>query len=85
MYYIFRNPKDLLDRLSPLFEMDYLLPRSFMAALKYEQLKEVVPSELIPVEVTLATLYYFVKSHKVITHKDEVRISFYRKKVYVIC
>nr|XP_022293483.1 E3 ubiquitin-protein ligase rnf213-alpha-like isoform X1 [Crassostrea virginica] len=68
----FWNPKDLLDRLSPLFEMDYLLPRSFMAALKYEQLKEVVPSELIPVEVTLATLYYFVKSHKVIDHKDEV-------------
>lgn len=63
----------MLECLSPLFRMDYLLPRSFVAALEFEQLKDVVPTELIPVEVTLAGLYYFSKKHKVTTHKNEVR------------
>lgn len=65
----------MLECLSPLFPMDYLLPRSFVAALEFAQFKDVIPSELIPVEVTLAGLYYFSKHYKVTTHKNEVRIK----------
>lgn len=65
----------MLECLSPLFPMDYLLPRSFVAALEFEQLKDVVPTELIPVEVTLAALYFFSTKYKVTTHKNEVGIS----------
>lgn len=72
--YTLRDAKAMLEYLTPLFPMDYLLPRSFVAALEFEQLKDVVPTELIPVEVTLAALYYFSKHYKVKTHKNEVSI-----------
>lgn len=75
---IFNNSRDakmMLDCLSPMFKVDYLLPRSLVAALNYEQFVDVVPSGLIPPEVTLAGIYYFAVGQK-ISHKDEVKNNY---------
>lgn len=61
----------MLDCLHPMFKVDYLLPRSLIAALNYEQFVDVVPTGLIPTEVTLAGIYFFVVGFH-ITQKDEV-------------
>lgn len=53
-----REPMVMLKKLEPMFEMDFYLPRSFMAVLKLDKL-EVVKSKVLPPEVTLAGLYYF--------------------------
>ncbi|XP_056014152.1 E3 ubiquitin-protein ligase rnf213-alpha-like isoform X2 [Ostrea edulis] len=52
------EPMVILKKLEPMFEMDFYLPRSFMAVLKLDKL-EVVKSKALPPEVTLAGLYYF--------------------------
>lgn len=56
-----REPASVLQMLEPMFEMDFYLPRCFMAVLKFEKL-DVVSTEAIPPEVTLAGLYFYFKS-----------------------
>ena len=51
----------LLEKVEPLFEVDYLLPRTFMASLNLREIKEVIESGKMPVEVCCATLNYFLK------------------------
>lgn len=47
--------------LEPMFEMDFYLPRCFMAVLKFEKL-DVVSTKAFPPEVTLAGLFYYFKT-----------------------
>lgn len=51
----------MLELLKPMFDMDFYLPRSFMAVLKFDKL-HVVKSKVFPPEVTLAVLYFFFKT-----------------------
>ncbi|KAL3881513.1 hypothetical protein ACJMK2_027945, partial [Sinanodonta woodiana] len=55
---------DTLNHLLPLFEMDYLLPRSIMAMLTLNEAVEVIGTGRIPFEVCAANLTYFVKTSK---------------------
>lgn len=66
-----RDAKIMLDCLKPMFKVDYLLPRSLIAALNYEQFVDVVPTGLIPTEVTLAGIYFFAVGFH-ITQNDQV-------------
>lgn len=50
----------MLLKLATMFDIDYLLPRSFMAVLQLDKLESVVGDHLIPPEVVLAGIYYFV-------------------------
>ncbi|XP_060597648.1 E3 ubiquitin-protein ligase rnf213-alpha-like, partial [Ruditapes philippinarum] len=54
----------MLSILSPLFEMDYLLPRSFLAAVDLSDLQKVLETREIPVEACLARLTYQLKVNK---------------------
>lgn len=47
--------------LEPMFEIDFYLPRCFMAVLKFEKL-DVVSTKAFPPEVTLAGLYFYFKA-----------------------
>ncbi|VDI47994.1 Hypothetical predicted protein [Mytilus galloprovincialis] len=51
-------------------EADYLLPRSFMASVCPDQLSTVVRFEVIPPDVVLATLCYFIKTDATIHNSD---------------
>lgn len=51
----------MLQMLEPMFEMDFYLPRCFMAVLKFEKL-DVVSTKAFPPEVTLAGLFYYLKT-----------------------
>lgn len=58
----FCRPKDeIIDKLKPYFEVDYLLPRTLMASLKLEQIHSVVTSIFIPPEISLASSFYYLK------------------------
>lgn len=74
----------MLDCLKPMFKVDYLLPRSLIAALNYEQFVDVVPTGLIPTEVTLAGIYYFAVGFH-ITQKDEVIKGFCESVCLSVC
>lgn len=60
-----------MTKLKPYFEMDYLLPRTLMSALRFEQLSSVVYLALIPPDIIAATLCYYVKADDPITEKEE--------------
>ncbi|KAK3585575.1 hypothetical protein CHS0354_036762 [Potamilus streckersoni] len=47
--------------LHPLFEMDFLLPRTFMAMLLLDEIVEVIKTGKIPFEICAATIFYYVK------------------------
>ena len=59
MFLFFRDPEAILKTLAPMFEIDFYLPRAFMSVLKLEKLT-VVKTMLLPPEVLLAGLYYFL-------------------------
>jgi hypothetical protein len=50
----------MLLKLATMFDIDYLLPRSFMAVLQLDKLKSIIHQHLIPPEVVLAGMYYYV-------------------------
>ncbi|XP_052808702.1 E3 ubiquitin-protein ligase rnf213-alpha-like isoform X1 [Mya arenaria] len=52
----------MLQRLGPLFEMDFYLPRSIVASLTVEEIDFVINYEGIPVEVCCATLLHWMKA-----------------------
>ncbi|VDI23847.1 Hypothetical predicted protein [Mytilus galloprovincialis] len=61
---------DMLERLVPYFEMDYLLPRALMASLNLEQLPEVVRTGHISTDIILASVCYYVREEKNISKND---------------
>ncbi|CAC5380694.1 unnamed protein product [Mytilus coruscus] len=62
--------KDMLERLVPYFEMDYLLPRALMASLNLEQLPEVAKTGHISTDIILASVCYYVREEKNISRND---------------
>ncbi|XP_053396346.1 E3 ubiquitin-protein ligase rnf213-alpha-like isoform X3 [Mercenaria mercenaria] len=54
----------MLKLLQPLFEMDYLLPRSFIAAVDLADLEKVLETRAIPVEACLAYMTYMLNVTK---------------------
>lgn len=68
--------QDMLGRLEPYFEMDYLLPRVLMASLNLEQLPVVAKTGYISTDIILASLCFYVKTEKDISKnslKETVR------------
>ena len=47
--------------LEPMFEVDYLLPRTFLAAIELRDLAFVIKSGKIPIEVCVGNLIYWIK------------------------
>ena len=48
--------------LSPLFELDHLLPRTFIASMDYNHAVKWLSTGNFPPEVTLANICYFAKT-----------------------
>jgi hypothetical protein len=59
--YHFRPIEKTLDVLEPMFEMDYLLPRSFVTAVRLRELDSVIALGKIPTEIILANLFFHIK------------------------
>ncbi|KAK3585576.1 hypothetical protein CHS0354_036763 [Potamilus streckersoni] len=55
---------EIVTVLHPLFELDYLLPRTIMAMLNLEDIEGIIKIKKIPNEVCAACLVYFVKITK---------------------
>jgi hypothetical protein len=47
-----------------LFRVDYLLPRTIIAAFNATELKDAIETKLYPAEVCCAAVYYFMKTHE---------------------
>lgn len=73
----------MLHLLAPMFEMDYLLPRSFVAVLNIERFESTVYEKKIPTDVKLSGIHTFlktdityksdkVKNKKIVTSKDNM-------------
>lgn len=67
-----RTPHEMLHLLAPMFEMDYLLPRSFVAVLNIERFESTVDEKKIPTDVKLAGIYTFLKTD-LIYKSDKVK------------
>ncbi|XP_062573624.1 uncharacterized protein LOC134235507 [Saccostrea cucullata] len=65
------EPMDLLKKLEPMFPIDYLLPRTFSAALSLEKLSKVCSANAIPSEVILAVVYYYMKAKNRPSDRDK--------------
>lgn len=61
-YFNFRSSTLVLKKLIPYFQMDFYLPRSFMAALKLEEIPNLIASGIFPSDCILAVLFFFIKS-----------------------
>lgn len=60
--YLTRTPDQVLKMLTPYFQMDYYLPRSFLTSLKLEMIPDIVSSGFIPPDVTLASIFYYIRT-----------------------
>lgn len=70
VFFIFnRTPHEMLQLLAPMFEMDYLLPRSFVAVLNIERFESTVNEKKMPTDVKLAGIYTFLKTD--LTYKSD--------------
>jgi hypothetical protein len=56
--------ENILKHLKALFEMDYLLPRTLIAAMDLEDLQGLIQTNTIPVEVCLANLVFQLRTYK---------------------
>lgn len=63
-FFVFRPFETVLKNLEPLFELDFLLPRTFMTAVDLQDLDKVIQTRKIPMEVCLANLTYHVKTNR---------------------
>lgn len=52
----------MIQLLAPMFEIDYLLPRSFIAALSIDKFESTVCEKKIPTDVVLAGIDNFLKT-----------------------
>ncbi|XP_071137104.1 uncharacterized protein [Mytilus edulis] len=62
--------KDIMDKLTPYFTMDYLLPRTLMSCIALEQLPLAAKSKWISPDIVLASLCFYVRDEKHITKHD---------------
>ncbi|KAL3881508.1 hypothetical protein ACJMK2_027940, partial [Sinanodonta woodiana] len=53
--------EEVVSLLYPQFEMDYLLPRTFMAMLNLDEIGDAIKTGKIPIEICAASLTYYVK------------------------
>ncbi|XP_053391035.1 E3 ubiquitin-protein ligase rnf213-alpha-like, partial [Mercenaria mercenaria] len=60
----------ILENLEPVFEIDYLMPRTFMTAVDLDDLEKVIQTGKIPVEVCLANLTYHVRVNRPNAYQD---------------
>lgn len=65
----------MLQLLAPMFEMDYLLPRSFVAVLNIERFETTVCEKKIPTDVVLAGINNFIRTNSIFkSDKMEIKI-----------
>ena len=60
-YMYFRPIQDYVECLTPLFHLDYFLPRTLLSVMSLEHIKEVYMSMVFPPDACLANTFYFVK------------------------
>lgn len=64
----------MIQLLSPMFEIDYLLPRSFVAVLNIRKFECTVCEKMIPPDVVLAGINTFLKTD-IIFKSDKMKIN----------
>ncbi|KAK3577640.1 hypothetical protein CHS0354_012884, partial [Potamilus streckersoni] len=73
--------QDVVKFLSPLFEVDYLLPRTLMAALRLPEVEDVIKLQIMPPEVCVAACIYFIRHTKPTYEYGEVFINDQNKQM----
>ncbi|VDI41382.1 Hypothetical predicted protein [Mytilus galloprovincialis] len=73
-----RKKNEVLQSLSPYFEFDYLLPRTFVASLHLNHITDSINVELLPTDATMAALCYHVK----VTHYLSKEMTVGLKKTF---
>ena len=74
-FFIHRLPLEMLEKLSPYFKVDYYLPRSFITAVKRDCIPEILTTGLIPSDVVLALLCFYLRTTYSMT-KDSRDVSY---------
>ena len=64
----------VVEHLVPLFEVDDLLPRSLLALISKQHIKEAYDLDCFPPDALFANLCYFIKTKKVSSH-DLTKVS----------
>lgn len=77
----FRPIDETLTLLEPMFEIDYLLPRTFLTAVRLKELNSVIKTEKIPVEICLANLIYNIKITRPGLYRDFYTGNFYFQNI----
>ncbi|CAC5425101.1 RNF213 [Mytilus coruscus] len=73
-----RKKNEVLQSLSPYFEFDYLLPRTFVASLHLNHITDNINLEMLPTDATIAALCYHVK----VTHYLSKEMTVGLKKTF---
>jgi len=64
-----RPVRQYLDDLTPLFHVDYLLPRTLLSVMSLQHVEEVFASVVVPPDACLANAFYFVHTEKYLTEE----------------
>lgn len=67
-----RSLRRVIDILEYMFEADFYLPRSMMACLRIEELKDALDYQIFPPEAGCASVYFFLKTLREHEHYNEV-------------
>jgi len=64
-----RPVQQYLDDLTPLFHVDYLLPRTLLSVMSLHHVEKVFASMVVPPDACLANIFYFVNTDRSLTEK----------------
>ncbi|KAL3881537.1 hypothetical protein ACJMK2_027969, partial [Sinanodonta woodiana] len=73
--------QDVVRFLSPLFELDYLLPRTLMAALTLPEIETLIKLQIIPPEICVAACIFYIRHTKPSYEYDRVIINDQNKQM----
>ena len=68
----FRNVAKYVEKLTPLFKLDALLPRSIIACFCFDAIPHLAVTKLFPPDVLAANLYFFLLFENNINYNLEV-------------
>lgn len=74
----------MIGSLLPLFELDYLLARTVVASMTFQDLTTLKDDTIIPVDIIMAAVYYFVNTFKTLNlDAMQVTLVFFQINIYL--
>lgn len=84
LYFCYSIPKEILKVIQPYFKLDFLLPRTYVASLNYQQIMVLEEKDVFP-DIILGAIYYFIDTEEKYPNDNFVYVSLTALHLAIIC